>query len=154
MFAKASCSALIFLLFIGEAKFNKKACSSQLGACSEQTEWWGYYNNVEATLLKNPKEYHEDVAKATLLKDPKKYHEDVAKAALIFSGVAYENNKGKVKQCLHDFTIKTYLSTTFKRGEISGFVGDYKGKYIVAAFEGTASNWQLLDEWNNLEHEN
>jgi len=130
IFTKASLPALIFLLFIGEAKFNGEA-SSDL-----QAEWQGYYNNVEATLLE---------------KDPKMYYEDVAKAALIFSGVAYEKNMTEIKGCLPNFSIKTYLSTTIGSSTISGYVGDYnRGKYIVAAFEGTDSDWQLLNEWANL----
>jgi len=79
------------------------------------------------------------------------YNEDIAKAALIFSGATYEKNKNGLKGCLPDFSIKTYLSTTIESSTIGGFVGDYNhGKYIVAAFEGTGSNWQLLNEWANL----
>jgi hypothetical protein len=113
-----------------EAKFSKKA-SDDL-----QAEWQGYYNNVERTLLE---------------KDPKVYYEDVAKAALIFSGITYDKNMTELKGCLPNFSIKTHLSTTIKSNTIRGFVGDYGGgKYIVAAFEGTDSNWQLLNEWAYL----
>jgi len=75
-----------------------------------------------------------------LQKDPKVYHEDVAKAALIFSGISYEKNMADVNDCMHDFNIRTHLSTTLGSNTIHGFVGDYKGKYIVAAFEGTHSD--------------
>lgn len=68
------------------------------------------------------------------------YHEDVAKAALIFSGISYEKNISDVNDCVPDFNIRTHLSTTLGSSTIHGFVGDYNGKYIVAAFEGTHSN--------------
>jgi len=130
MFAKMALWVLISLLYSGEAKSTVNDL---------QSEWQGYYNNVEATLLQ---------------KDPKVYNEDIAKAALIFSGTVYEADVASLSLCMPDFNIKTYLSTTIDSGTIRGFVGDYdKGKYIVAAFEGTDSNWQLLNEWANLGEE-
>jgi len=88
-------------------------------------------------------------------KDPKKYYEDVAKAALIFAGLAYERDMDKFQGCLPDFNISTYLSTTVDGYTTCGYVGDYnRGKYIVAAFEGTDSDWgQLLAEWRHLGEE-
>jgi len=129
IFGRASLWVFILPLLKGETKFTKGSTSYQ------QAEWQKYYNNVEATLLQ---------------KDPKVYHEDVAKAALIFSGISYEKNITNANDCMPDFNVQTYLSTTLGSSTIHGFVGDYNGKYIVAAFEGTHSNWQILNEWANL----
>jgi len=114
-----------------QCEFTKEPNDNNLTA-----EWRGYYNAVWQTLLG---------------KDPKVYHEDVAKAALIFSGATYRTNMSSLRNCLPDFNIKTYVSTVIGYSTIRGFVGDYQdGKYIVAAFEGTDSNWQLLSEWSQL----
>jgi len=104
-----------------------------------QAEWKGYYDNIEATILK---------------KDPKVYNEDIAKRALIFSGTAYESDMTTLSSCMPAFNINTYLMTTMGSSTVGGFIGDYnKGKYIVAAFEGTDSDWQLLREWADLGEE-
>lgn len=131
--AKASFYAFIFLLFSGEAKFSgKEHCSAQ------ETEWRGYFDDIEATLRG---------------KKPTDYYEDVAKAALIFAGTAYEVNRTKIQECLPEFTINTYLTTNIREKidgytipvifRIGGFVGNYKGKYIVAAFQGTSTLLQM-----------
>jgi len=116
---RVSLWVFILLLLNGEAKFTKGSTNNL------QAEWQKYYNNVEATLLQ---------------KDPKVYYEDVAKAALIFSGISYEKNMTYMNGCMPDFNIQTYLSTTLGSSTVHGFVGDYNGKYIVAAFEGSHSS--------------
>jgi len=130
IFAKVSLWVLSSLSWNREAKFEEKSVKDL------QAEWQGYYKSVEVTLQG---------------KNPKIYYEDVAKAALIFSGITYEPDMTYLSDCMPDFNIRTNLSTTLGSSTIRGFVGDYnQGKYIVAAFEGTDSNWQVLNEWSNL----
>jgi len=79
---------------IGSLVYNWETKSNG-GVSSEhqvQAEWLGYYNNLEATLLKT---------------NPKVYNEDIAKAALIFSGATYEKLLSGFEGCLPEFKINT-----------------------------------------------
>jgi len=133
--SKAAIAAALYAIKV--YVFNKGTKVREEFTPDFQAEWLGYYNQLEATLL---------------IADPKVYNEDIAKAALIFSGATYYGKYSNgFDGCLPDFKINTQLSTTIDSTTIGGFVGDYNnGKYIVAAFEGTGSNWQLLNEWANI----